>query len=43
MLETLAIDDVIEVAQLDPKGLGQESVRQVAGQRAILQAACASV
>jgi len=32
MLETLAIDEVIEVAQLDlQKGLAKKSVRQVAG------------
>ena len=32
MLETLAIDDVIEVAQLDlQKDLAKKSVRQVAG------------
>ena len=32
MLETLAIDDVIEVAQLDlQKALAKKSVRQVAG------------
>ena len=36
MLETLAIDEVIEVAQLDlQKALAKKSVRQVAGRRGI--------
>jgi len=40
----LAIDDVIEVAQLDlQKALAKKSVRQVAGRRAISRVALARV